>query len=426
MLVSRASCRRGCREELILYGCKKIRGSRSGDGVASDGKKPYHEVDIQDMGRLAKTETWFVERTTSVPQPQNKERIEDRGKATSSERWHVLHDGQTTDLRHFHVPIEYREQTGIQGMQPLRLTEQFKTLFSLAVQMTETSGVDAVLLLVEGTADWPRLRNMAPNSKILIAADTSEQLTGAKEAGLEPICLEMPDNPVYEKLTQAVLEAVADDILAPGSAVVALYSSFDADSIDSLSVINLDEHLNRLTGRDLRQLETRVPLDTLKIVVDLAVEIGREGREGKPVGTLFVVGDSRKVLACSRSVGFDPVKGYSRKERNLNDPRVREGIKEIAQMDGAIIVSPDGTVEATCRYLDCSAAEVTLSKGLGARHWAAAAISCSTNAVAITVSQSNGTVRIFQNGETVLRIEPYSRRPMVWRDLDDGPLPAGS
>ena len=95
-------------------------------------------------------------------------------------------------------------------------------------------------------------------------------------------------------------------------------------------------------------------------------------------------------------------------------------------MDGAIIVSADGTVEATCRYLDCSAADVTLSKGLGARHWAAAAISRATNAVAVTVSQSNGTVRIFQNGETVLRIEPSLRRPMVWKDFDyDAPNPEG-
>ena len=179
-----------------------------------------------------------------------------------------------------------------------------------------------------------------------------------------------------------------------------------------------------------------MPLDTLKIVVELAVEIGREGREGKPVGTLFVVGDSRKVLACSRPAGFDPVKGYSRKERNLNDPRVREGIKEIAQMDGAIIVSVDGTVEATCRYLDCSAADVTLSKGLGARHWAAAAISRATNAVAVTVSQSNGTVRIFQNGETVLRIEPCCgapwsggtsiRRPRPPRPRRSSPRPTAS
>lgn len=365
--------------------------------------------------------------SATAPRSTGEVKVERSGQIPDDGRWHVIHARQPLGQAlggppPLHVRFPDRPQTAPQVMQTLRLTEQFRKLMSMAVGLTDTVGIEAILLLVEGTADWPRVRNLAPNAKILVAADTAEQLKGAKEAGLEPIRLDMPDNPAYEKLTQAVLEAVADDILAPGSAVVALYSGFDAEAIDSLSVINLDEHLNRLTGRDLRQLETRVPLDTLKIVVDLAIEIGREGREGKPVGTLFVVGDSRKVMACSRPAGFDPVKGYSRKERNLNDPRVREGIKEIAQMDGAIIVSGDGTVEATCRYLDCSAADVTLSKGLGARHWAAAAISRATNAVAITVSQSNGTVRIFQNGETVLRIEPYSRRTMVWRDLDDGPL----
>jgi diadenylate cyclase len=306
-------------------------------------------------------------------------------------------------------------------MHPLRFTEQFKTLYSLALRLTDSAGADAILLLLEGPGDWQRLKKMAGDEKVLVAADTAEQLEGAKEAGLECIRLDMPDRPVYERLTQSVLEAVADDVLGPGSCVVSLYAGFDADTIDSVSVINLDEHLNRLTGRDLRQLETRVPLDTLKIVVDLAVEIGREGREGKPVGTLFVVGDARKVLSCSRPAGFDPMKGYSRKERNLSDARVREGVKEIAQMDGAVIVSADGTVEAACRYLDCSAADVTLSKGLGARHWAAAAVSRATNAVAVTVSQTNGTVRIFQNGEVVLRIEPYLRRPMVWKEFEYEP-----
>jgi DNA integrity scanning protein DisA with diadenylate cyclase activity len=230
----------------------------------------------------------------------------------------------------------------------------------------------------------------------------------------------MVDSPVYDKLTQALLESVADDTLAPGARVIAVYSGFEAGTIDSISVIHLGEHLERLTARDLRQLETRVPLDTLRTVVDLAVEIGREGREGKPVGTLLVVGDTRKVLASSHPTGFDPVKGYNRKERNLTDPRVREGIKEIAQMDGAFIISSDGVVEAAARYIDASAANITLSKGLGARHWAAAAITRKTKAVAVAVSESNGTVRIFQNGEVMLRIEPF-RRPMKWKDFEYEP-----
>jgi DNA integrity scanning protein DisA with diadenylate cyclase activity len=310
-------------------------------------------------------------------------------------------------------------------MQNLRFTDQFKTLFDLARRVSESVEAEGILLLLDGQADWQRLAKLAGDEELVVAASTPEELDGAAEAGLKAVAIGKTDNPIYERLTQAVLEAVADDLFAPGSQVVAVYAGFDADRIDSISVISLDEHLNRLTGRDLRQLETRVPLDTLKMVVDLAVEIGREGREGKPVGTLFVVGDARKVLANSHSAGFDPVRGYNRRDRNLADSRVREGMKEVAQMDGAFIVSADGTVEAACRYLDCSAADVTLSKGLGARHWAAAAVSRATNAVAVTVSESNGTVRIFQNGEVVLRIEPQLRRPMVWKEFEYEP-PAGA
>jgi DNA integrity scanning protein DisA with diadenylate cyclase activity len=164
----------------------------------------------------------------------------------------------------------------------------------------------------------------------------------------------------------------------------------------------------------LRKLDTHVPLETLKAVVDLATEIGREGREGKPIGTLFVVGDSRKVMPLTRVIGFDPVRGYSRRERHLRDKR--EAVKEIAKLDGAIIVNRDGIVEAAARLIDAKADGITLSKGLGSRHWAAAAISKRTQAVAVAVSESSGVVRLFQNGEIVLHIEPFAR-PMVWRQF---------
>jgi diadenylate cyclase len=304
-----------------------------------------------------------------------------------------------------------------------RFTEQFQVIFEMAAKLSQAVDADALMLLLEGPTDWDQLKTHAGEEKILIAADFPAQIEGAAEVGLATVVLKMPDAPIHEKLTQALLESVADDILAPGAQVVALYSGFEAGSIDSISLIHLGEHLGQLTARDLRQLETRVPLDTLKTVVDMAVEVGREGREGKPVGTLFVVGDSRKVLASSHPVGFDPVRGYNRKERNLDDPRVREGIKEIAQLDGAIVVSAEGIVEASARYIDAPADNITLPKGLGARHWAAAAISRKTNAVAVAVSESNGTVRIFQNGEVTLRIEPF-RRPMKWKDFEYEPPPA--
>jgi DNA integrity scanning protein DisA with diadenylate cyclase activity len=267
------------------------------------------------------------------------------------------------------------------------------------------------------------VRELVGNASILVAADEESHLEGTADHGLEPVLLDVAGLPVHERLTQALLECVADELIAPEAQVVAVYSGFEAGTADSVSVLRLEEHLGQLTSRDLRNLETKVPLETLKIVVDLAVEIGREGREGKPVGTLFVVGDTRKVMQSSHSTGFDPVRGYSRSERKLTDPRVREGIKEIAQLDGAFVVGADGTVEGAARYIDASAESVSVAKGLGARHWAAAAITRRTKSVAVAVSETNGTVRIFHNGEVVLRIEPF-RRAMKWKDFEYEP-PSG-
>jgi DNA integrity scanning protein DisA with diadenylate cyclase activity len=306
----------------------------------------------------------------------------------------------------------------------IKFTDQLAAFCDTATRLAKSEEADALLLLLEGSYDWEKLRNALGKQNVVLASDRPQHLHGAEEAGFDTVALNIPDSPVYERLTQALLEGVADDLLTPGACVVALYSGFEIGIIDSLSVIRLDEHLGRLTVHDLRQLETRVPLDTLKTVVDLAVDIGREGREGKPVGTILVVGDHRKVLKHCHPLSFDPVKGYSPAERRLDDSKVRESLKEIAQLDGAFVVSSDGTVMAAGQYISAPAADITLSKGLGARHWAAAAISRATAAIAIAVSESNGTVRLFQNGEVMLRIEPF-RRAMKWKDFEYEPPGAG-
>ncbi len=302
-------------------------------------------------------------------------------------------------------------------MKPVKFDDQLASFLDLAANLCREQEATAVLVLLPGPTDWHELKEKLAGLKIVVTADQATEVAGATEAGLEVILLNMPEAPIFERLTQALLAGVAREIFAPGAGVVVAYSGFDAEAIDSISFIRLDEHLGRLTARDLRQLETSVPLDTLKVVVDLAVEIGREGREGKAVGTMFVVGDTRKVLTHSQPAGFDPVRGYPKAERDLHDPRVREAIKEVAMLDGAFIVSAEGLVEKGAQLVDAPYADLTVSKGLGARHWAGAAISKATHAIAIVVSQSSGTVRIMQNGEVMLRIEPF-RQAMKWKEFE--------
>ncbi|MCA8991390.1 MAG: DNA integrity scanning protein DisA nucleotide-binding domain protein [Planctomycetaceae bacterium] len=278
----------------------------------------------------------------------------------------------------------------------------------------------AVLILSEAAYDFSLVQKEVGHPNLIVASHIPDVQEAAKQDEIEVIALSQEPQTRHMQVSQALLDAIADDLVQTGARVVAVYSGFDREAIDTVSLINLSEHLAKLTTRDLQRLETQVPLPLLRRVVDLAVEVGREGREGKKVGTMFVVGHHRKVLELSHEGVHDPFRGYSRKERMVSSSRVRESVKELAQIDGAFIISNDGCVMAAGRILDAPPAELTLSKGLGARHWAAASISKATNAVCVTVSESTGTVRIFQNGVVVLRIEPMLQA-MKWHDVDTEP-----
>jgi len=306
-----------------------------------------------------------------------------------------------------------------------RFTKQLTTIVEAAGALTLQTGADAMLILLDGPADWQKLRQtiLPAVENIIVAADSIEDLKGAESAGLLPLPLNKEKSPLLERLQHALLEAVADGFVRADGDVIAVYSGFEYQKLDSISHIRLDDRLRRLTTRDLQQLESSVPLKSLKTVIDLAAQIGREGREGKKVGAIFVIGDVRQILKHCKDSGFDPLRGYKRELRNLSDPRVREDVKEIAQMDGAFIISPDGSVEKSRQIIEVNHANLSLSKGLGARHWAAAAISQITNAIAIVVSQSTGTVRIFQNGETMLRIEPMDNN-VKWQEFNYEPPPS--
>ncbi len=150
-----------------------------------------------------------------------------------------------------------------------------------------------------------------------------------------------------------------------------------------------------------RGVDTRV----LEEVVALAVEIAREGREGRKIGTLFVVGDTEEVLRRSRPMILDPLHGHPDESKRIDDPDVRETLKELAQLDGAFVVSDEGVVLSAARYIDAVSDHIRLPLGLGSRHVAAASVSRRTDAVAVAVSESS-TVRMFDDGEVVSEIVP--------------------
>jgi diadenylate cyclase len=150
-----------------------------------------------------------------------------------------------------------------------------------------------------------------------------------------------------------------------------------------------------------RQVNARV----LKQTVSLAVEIAREGREGRKIGTLFVVGDSGEVMRRSKPLILDPLQGHADEDKQIEHHDMRETIKELAQLDGAFLVSNAGVVLSAARYIDAASDNLDLPLGLGSRHMAGASISQQTSAVSVVVSESS-MVRMFDDGELVSEIVP--------------------
>lgn len=143
-------------------------------------------------------------------------------------------------------------------------------------------------------------------------------------------------------------------------------------------------------------------------VLEIAIELSIEGREGRPVGTIFVIGDTKKVMKHSHQLVPNPFKGH---KINIMNPKVKPIIKEFSFLDGAFIISSTGRVVAAGRYLDVDPKklEIDIPQGLGSRHLASAAITKVTKAIAITLSES-GVIRVFKDGKIILEYNPRLAR----------------
>ncbi len=149
---------------------------------------------------------------------------------------------------------------------------------------------------------------------------------------------------------------------------------------------------------------TDVTPGVLDSVIEVAMEIAREGREGEAIGTSFVVGDIKNVLNHSKQFVLNPFFGHLEAERQITDVGIRGNIKEFAQLDGAFLVTGSGIVEAAGRCITVDMSKVNLPKGLGSRHSSVAGITQVTTSIGVVVSQSGGLISIFRDGKIVFTL----------------------
>lgn len=207
----------------------------------------------------------------------------------------------------------------------------------------------------------------------------------------------------------AVTKGIATGLFKKGDKIVCLAGIEKFGHVDNISIIDVGKEFEILTSANIGNISDKVYPEVFGEVLNIALELAAQGREGRKVGTIFVLGDHEKVLQLSRQMIINPFLGYSEEERNILNPELKETIKEFSALDGAFVINENGAIETAGRHLNAALESKDFPQGLGSRHIAAAGITSITNAIALVISESTGTVSVFENGKIFVRIEKPTR-----------------
>lgn len=280
-----------------------------------------------------------------------------------------------------------------------------RLLFAHALSVADEVKARAVVLHGDAVGSLRILEDI-PSEVPLILVTSAPPGPAAERAPVAHVLqVPFPTLNRSDQVELALLFAVSRGLLARGDTVVSLSGVPSSGFLDTLLVIDVGREFPTVFAKSAETPLGDVEPQVLEKVLQLAADIAREGREGRPVGTTFVLGDYGHVVRSCRQMVINPFRGYLEEEKSILDPSLEETVKEFSTIDGAFIIRGDGVIMSAGTFLRPEKTAPNLPSGLGARHAAAAALSQTTACLAVVVSQSTGSVSLFKGGGLVMHLE---------------------
>lgn len=281
-----------------------------------------------------------------------------------------------------------------------------KVMLKSGVDAAKSLKADLLFIFVDALEDTALPENLPKSCKLVAVTKNLNNEVEDLQRKLKTV-IDIPNIDLGRlgliKLTIAL--ALSQNHIKFDDKLVFLSGNANTQVLDTLLSIEMGSESEVITAKNISGISDTVKPEVFEHILSLAVELANKGREGKPVGTIFVVGDQDRVMQLSKQMIINPFRGYDEDERNILNPQLKETIREFSAIDGAFVIGDDGTVITAGRYLGAAHDEDNIPRGLGSRHIAAAGITALTNAIAIVISESTGDVRIFKNGKILMEIE---------------------
>ena len=246
--------------------------------------------------------------------------------------------------------------------------------------------------------------------KTILVTQSSTEVSQGEHAINDVITVRSFSNARLSQLRSAVLIGLTRGIIKYNEKICCVSGIAQSNQFDTLVVVDVEREFEAVFTKQRNMLPAGVKPEVLERILAIATELGLEGREGRPVGCLFVLGQAESLKPFTKPLVLNPFFGYKEEDRNILNPFMDETVKEFSSIDGAFIIRGDGVLEAAGSLIHAPDFHQEMPSGLGTRHAAAAAISMATDCIAITVSASSGQVTLFRRGQMLPLIEKSVER----------------
>jgi len=288
-----------------------------------------------------------------------------------------------------------------------RLPRSDEDLARMVVSVAKATQVDGIICITETGSLAQHLYRLSDDFRVIATTTNSKTYDTLTKAGLEVIHLPLHTADKYTQIRHAISVVLQSSSISIGDLVICAIGHDVYQEGGNLVVLTeMEAGIEKLAVSDLLKLTDGIRPILLEVAVAVACKIGRAARRGTRLGAIFMLGDSLKVLEGSKQLIPNPFQGHDDTRRRLTNPEIHHAVLELSKLDGAFVIRGDGFIQTAGTFLASIDIEIELPPGLGARHFAAAAVTKRTAATAVVVSATDGNVRAFSGGKMVLQMDP--------------------
>ncbi len=292
-------------------------------------------------------------------------------------------------------------------MNPKRQLQDF---LSHAFSIADTLEIDKILVQTDTQEDINRARQIDSNRTLiwLTTQDQADRLTSTSD--IKVVSLHVDSIRGAAIRSMGLILAVLHDIIKVDENIICLYNSIADTNLDSLTLTSPKSRLRIMRDMDVATLRELIAPEIFVRLINILSRFALEGREGKPIGTTVILGETRNMQPYIKQFILNPCLGHKEWKRNVLNKNFKETFRELTALDGAFLVNRTGVIEAAAVYLHAPTPHQQVSPGLGARHASAAAMTAVTDSLAMVLSESSGNITVYFDGNKLFEIEIFQER----------------